>query len=117
MTYKEKAQEIYNLMFQGKLLEAFDTYYADNVVMQELGEEPRVGKAINREYEIKFLDSIQEIHGGGVSAIASDEANKVVFIENWLDVTFKSGMRINMAQVCVQTWEGEHIVKETFYHK
>ena len=31
MNYKEKAQDIYNLMGQGKLLDAFDKYYGDNV--------------------------------------------------------------------------------------
>ena len=33
MTYLEKAQDIYNMLGQGQLLDAFDKYYADNVVM------------------------------------------------------------------------------------
>jgi hypothetical protein len=123
MTYLERAKDIYDMMFQGKLLDAFDKYYADNVVMQELGEEPRTGKAINREYEVNFLNSIKEMHGGGITAMAADEENKVVFVENWMDVTMNGPMtgnadvRMKMTQVNVQNWEGDHIVKEVFYHK
>jgi len=35
----------------GKILEIFDTYYADDVVMSENKKDERVGKAKNREYE------------------------------------------------------------------
>jgi hypothetical protein len=117
MTYLEKAQDIYNMMAQGQMMDAFEKYYAENVVMQELGEEPRVGKDVNRQFEIQFMSGIKEMHGAGVTAMASNEEQKVVFIENWLDVTFMDGNRINMVQVNVQYWEGDFVVKEIFYHK
>lgn len=117
MTYAQKTQELYNMINSGQLLEAFEKFYAEDVVMQEMGEEPRVGKAINREYEEKFVGSVEAIHGGGVDNITSDEAKGVVMIENWMDVTFKGGHRIKMEQVCVQEWNGDQIVKERFYHR
>jgi hypothetical protein len=100
----------------GQLLEGFEKFYAENVVMQEIGETPRVGKDANREYEKKFVAMVKEIHGGGAS-FTSNETTGVTMVENWMDITFQDGNRIKMEQVAVQTWEGEHIVKEVFYHK
>ncbi len=116
MTYKEKAQDIYNMMSQGKLLDAFDKYYHENVTMVD-GQGKREGKATCRQYEEKFLDSIAEFHGMEVQNIASDEDKGVVFVENSMDVTFKGGDRTTMAQVSVQQWDGDHIKHEVFYAK
>lgn len=117
MSYNEKANELYQMINTGQLIEAFEKYYAEDVVMQELGEAPRKGKDVNREYELKFLNSVAEVHGAGVDNIASDEPKGVVMIENWMDLTFKDGNRVKMEQVCVQQWKDEQIVSEKFYHK
>jgi hypothetical protein len=117
MFYKEKANELYGMINSGQLMDAFEKFYAEDIVMQELGEEPRVGKQANREYEEKFLASVKEVHGGGVDHILSNEDDGVVMIENWMDVTFQDGNRVKLEQVCVQKWEGEQIKHEKFYHK
>ena len=115
MTYKEKAHDIYNQILQGNLLNAFDQYYDDNVVMTEpLGT--REGKAACRAHEEQFLSSVQEFHGMEVKKLASDEDSGQVFLEVTMDVTFKDGNRVNMEQVAVQQWEGDKIVHERFYY-
>lgn len=115
MTYLEKAKDIYAQIGQGKLLEAFDQYYSEGVVMTEpMGT--REGKVACREYEIQFLNNVAEVHGLEVKNLASDEENGTTFIENVLDVTFKDGNRVKMEQVSVQKWEGEQIVHERFYY-
>jgi predicted DNA-binding protein YlxM (UPF0122 family) len=116
MTYLEKAKDIYRMIFEGRLLEAFEKYYAEDVVMQELGQEPRIGKAVNREFEINFLNNVAEMHGMELTCMASNEAEKTVFIQNWMDFTSKDGTRMKVVQVNVQNWEGDFIVKEVFYH-
>ncbi len=115
MTYLEKAQDIYNKIGQGQLLEAFDQYYADNVVMTE-PTGTREGKPACRDYEQQFLDNLQEVHGLEVRNIGSDEENGTTFVENMMDVTFKDGNRVQMEQVAVQKWEGDQIVHERFYY-
>ena len=100
---------------QGQLLEAFDKYYAENVVMTE-PTGTRNGKTACRDYEVQFLNNIQEFHNMTVDAIASDEENGVVFVETGLDVTFKDGNRVKMEQVSVQKWEGDQIAHERFYY-
>ena len=115
MTYKEKAQDIYNMLGQGQLLDAFDKYYGENVVMTE-PRGTREGKAVCREAEIAFLDSVQEFHGMEVRNIGSNEETGTSFVESTMDVTFKNGYRANMHQVAVQKWEGDHIVHEQFFY-
>ncbi|MGD1843538.1 MAG: SnoaL-like domain-containing protein [Thermonemataceae bacterium] len=115
MTLKEKTQDIYNLLGQGKLLDAFDKYYGENVVMTE-PTGTRTGKAECRQYEENFLGMIKEFHGLDVKAITSDEENGVVMHETVMDVTFQDGSRKQMEQVGVQKWEDGKIVHERFYY-
>lgn len=115
MTYKEKTADIYSMLGQGQLLEAFDKYYATNVVMTE----PRgtwEGKEACRAHEVEFLNYIKEFHNLEVRAITSDEENGIVMHETMMDVTFQDGTRVQMEQVGVQKWEGDHIVHEKFYY-
>ncbi len=117
MTNLERAQDLYKMLYAGQLLEAFDKYYADDVVMTEVGEEPRRGKSANRAYEEAFVADLAEIHGAEIQAIASNEETGHVFIENSMDMTHAKYGRSNLAQVCVQTWKDGQIVEEKFYHK
>ncbi|MDP5169234.1 MAG: nuclear transport factor 2 family protein [Bacteroidia bacterium] len=116
MTYLEKAQDLYNKIGSGQLLEGFDQYYGDNVVMTE-PRGTREGKAVCREYEVQFLGMVKEFHGMEVQSITSDEKNGVTIVESSMDVTFQDGNRANMEQVAVQRWEGDHIVHERFYYQ
>ena len=116
MTYKEKAQDIYNQILQGNLLGAFDQYYDENVVMTEpMGTSE--GKEACRAHEEQFLNSVQEFHGMEVKKLASDEDNGIVFLEVSMDATFKDGNRVNMEQVAVQQWKDDKIVHERFYYQ
>ncbi len=116
MTYLQKVQDLYTMINTGQLLEGFEKYYAQDVVMNEIGEAERVGKDVNRTYEQQFVASVKEIHGGGAS-FASNEETGVTMVENWMDISFQDGNRIKMEQVAVQTWKGDEIIKEVFYHK
>lgn len=115
MTIRDSAKAIYDMLAQGKLLEAFDTYYADGVVMEE-PRGKRTGKAECRSYEEQFLSMVAQFHGLDVKAIAADEAAGKAFVEVAMDVEFKDGNRVNMEQVAVQTWKDGKIVHERFYY-
>ncbi len=117
MTLLEKVTDLYNLINTGKLMDGFEKYYHEDVEMQEAGDEPRKGKATNREYELKFLQSIEEFHGAGVGAITSNEEQKTTMVESWMEVTMTGMGRFKMEQVAVQHWDGDFIVREKFYHK
>ena len=117
MSLKQHVQDLQNKVFQGQILEGFEQYYHDDIVMQENDEEPRVGKAANREYEQKFVESVETVHSGEILAIAVNEETGVAFIESVMDLTFKNGFRAKMHQVAVQRWQGDKVIHERFYHK
>jgi hypothetical protein len=117
MTNLERAKDLYDMIGKGQLMDGFEKYYAEDVVMQELGEEERVGKSVNRQYELDFLANVEDFHGMGIPAMTSDEETGIVMIENWMDATMKGAGRIMMEQVCVQQWKDGQVVKERFFHK
>ena len=114
MSIKNHVQAVIDGILTGKVLETFDAYYADDVVMSENKTDERVGKAANREYEIQFLNNVQEFHGAQVGRVIVDGDHAAV---EWsFDITFKDGNRVKMQQVAVQTWKDGKIVREDFYH-
>ena len=116
MSYYEKVKDIYDLMAQGKLLDAFEKYYHNDVVMVEATGESRKGKEANRKFQHEFMNMIKDIHGTGVRAITSDEKQATTMVESWMDVTMKDGKRNMMEEVAVQKWEGDQIIHERFYY-
>ena len=109
----ELNQKLDNLILEGKLLEAFDRFYAENVAMQEGSNAPREGKTANREYEEQFVSSIAEFHGAKLHASAA--TGEQSYSEWTFDFTPKGGERIKMTQVAARTWKDGQIVFERFY--
>lgn len=116
MSFLDKAKALYEMIDQGQMLEAFEKFYHEDVVMQEATGEVRKGKDTNRQFEINWLAGVQEMHDGGVLSITSDEENGVTAVESWIDVTFKDGNRIKMEEVAIQRWQDEQIIHERFYY-
>ncbi|MEQ9287992.1 MAG: nuclear transport factor 2 family protein [Cyclobacteriaceae bacterium] len=114
MSIKKNVEALNSMILNGQILEAFDKYYAENVEMQENNEPPRVGKAINRQHEIDFLNNVAEFHGAEVLNVAVGDQSTMV--EWFMDVTFKEGGRTELRQVSVQTWDNDQITKEKFYY-
>ncbi len=99
----------------GRLLEAFDRHYHDDVVMKENDEHDpkRVGKAANRAIE-EMVVANSEWHGAKVGAILVDGDESAY--EMWMDATM-FGTRIVRTQVARQTWKDGKIIAEVFYYK
>jgi ketosteroid isomerase-like protein len=115
MTILESTQTLHDMLAQGQLLEAFDRFYHQDVVMTE-PRGTRHGKADCRSYEEQFLAMVEQVHGLEIKALAVDEARGKAAIESAMDVTFKDGNRVTMEQVAVQTWKDGQIVHERFYY-
>jgi len=113
MDNRPHVQSIIDGVLAGKILETFDQYYADNVVMSENGVDERVGKAANREYEEAFVNGV-EFHGATVGAVIVDGDHSAV--EWTFDLTPKGGERVQQKQVALQQWKDGKVVRETFYH-
>jgi ketosteroid isomerase-like protein len=116
MNYYDKAKDIYNMLATGKLFEAFDKYYHNDVEVVEANGESRKGKDKNRKFQEEFMGMIKEIHGTGVKSITSNEKEATTIVESWMDVTYKNGKRLFSEEVAVQKWEGDQIIYERFYY-
>ncbi|HZL56814.1 MAG TPA: SnoaL-like domain-containing protein [Bryobacteraceae bacterium] len=107
-------RELNEMVVTGKALEAFDKFYADDVVMQENSDEPRAGKAVNRKFEVDFFSSVAEWHEGKVVASAVNGATS--FSEWYMDISFSNGQRHKMSQVAVRKWKDGKVVHERFFY-
>jgi hypothetical protein len=116
MSYLEKAQDLYAMITEGKMIEAFDKHYHEDIVMIEATGDVREGKAFNREHEEKFVAGIKEFHGFGINGITSNEEEGITMVESWMDVTMAEGYRMKMEEVAVQQWEDDLIIRERFYY-
>ncbi len=106
--------ELNQTVLGGRILDAFDRFYADDVVMQENNTPATVGKAANREREIKFVDSIEQFHSAAILNTAVQ--GNLSFSEWVMDVTFKGGVRVKLEQVAVRKWLDGQITHERFYY-
>jgi len=106
--------ELNRLVLDGRILDAFEQFYADDIVMQENAATPMVGKPANRERERNFVDSIEQFHGARV--LGSATAGDTSYSEWLMDVTFKGGVRVKLEQVAVRRWRDGQVTHERFYY-
>ena len=107
--------QLNQMILSGKMLDAFEQFYADDVVMQENSDEPRKGKDTNRKFEEEFLAKVEEFHGASLGGTAAGE--DVSFSEWEWDITFKGSPRVKMSQVSVRRWKDGKVSHERFYYK
>jgi len=116
MTVKELAQELTNMVIAGRVMEAFEKFYGDDVIVIENNEPERVGKEVNREFHKKFMENVGEVHETKVNHLATDEEKGIAFIYWHFDMTSKDGKRRVVDEVAVQKWVDGKIVKERFFY-
>ena len=112
---QELDQELNQKILAGDILNAFEKFYAEDVVMQENLDAPKVGKEVNREAEKQFLASVEGFHG--VTLMGSAVNGDVSFSEWEMDLTFKGAPRMKMTQVAVRRWTDGLVSHERFYYK
>lgn len=111
---KAAFEDIKDLVFQGKAMEAFEKYYGDDVVMQENETPATVGKDANRERELDFFSKVTEFRGIQLKQVAFGDN---VIISEWaLDYTHAEWGDRTYDQVSVQVWKDGKVVHERFYY-
>lgn len=111
---KTLVEELNQMILEGKILDAFEKFYADDVVMQDNNYPQRVGKDVSRRYENDFVNGLTEFRGAKVlNTLISDD---LAVTEWWFDYTHKDyGVR-NYRQLAVQRWKNGKIIEEKFYY-
>lgn len=112
-TLADLEHELNRRILAGEALDAFEDYYADECVMQEGGDEPFVGKALNRQREKDFFASVTEVREISVGDVAVGDD---VTMSTWhFDVTIEGVGPVAFDQVAVRWWKDGQIVKERFF--
>ena len=107
-------QDLNGLVLEGQLMEAFEKYYHDDVVMQENGLPPTVSKTANRERELTFLSNVTEFRGAEIKGLGV--GNNLSFVIWKYDYTHKEWGVRDYTQVSIQEWKDGKIIKETFVY-
>jgi hypothetical protein len=107
-------QELNNLVQAGKLMDAFEKYYHDDVAMQENANAPVFGKHANRQRELEFLNNIIEFRHASVQGHAV--GNDISFVVWNYDYTHKEWGIKKYTQVSVQNWKDGKIIREQFFY-
>ncbi len=113
-TITEKLNHLNQLVVDGKLMDAFEIYYDDAVVMQENEQPPVDGKEANRLRELEFLNNIVEFRGATPTHVATGD--NVSYVTWQYDYTHKLWGVKNYTQVSVQHWKDGKIIKENFIY-
>lgn len=111
----EKINDLNLLILQGKIMEAFEKYYAEEIIMQENEDDLRIGKEINRKHEEAFSSNITEFRSAEVkNVIVSDN---LTVVEWDFDFTHKDWGDRKFTQIAVQRWNNQgQIINEKFYY-
>ncbi len=113
MSQSVRLKELLEYVAQGKILDAMEEFYADEVVMTEPAHATD-GKAANIERERQFVASVKEFKNFEVKAMAID--GDVSFYECLMEWVSTEGQEISVEQVAVAKWKDGKIVHERFYY-
>lgn len=113
-TILEKLNHLNQLILDGNMMDGFDLYYHDEVVMQENELAPTVGKTANRERELQLLNNIAEFRGATVLGQATGK--NITYVTWRFDYTHKEWGVRNYTQVNVQHWKDGKIIREQFFY-
>lgn len=110
----ERITDLNDLVLQGKVMEAFEKYYDEDVVMQENELEPTRGKDSNRKREEDFFNNVTDFRSAKALKVTVGE--NVTMVEWHYDYTHKEWGVRNYSQVSVQHWRNGKIIEEKFYY-
>ena len=115
----QRVEQLKDYINAGKILEAMDEFYHEDVVMQENSEEPTRGLAANIEREKEFLSIVSQWNWTKWHATAVSETpdgENVSFVEYSFEFVNTQGETVVYEQATVQRWRDGKIISERFYH-
>ena len=111
-----RVRDLVSYIQNGRIIEAMNEFYADDVRMQENNNPPTVGLAANVERERQFVNSVRQWKGFTVEAVAVDANRSKTLVQSTLEFDGVDGKNYRSDQVAVQTWRDGKIVHEKFYY-
>ncbi len=111
-TLQDLENELNAMILEGKILEAFERFYAEGCTMQD-GSDVFEGKDTNREREKAFVNGLTELRAVELHDVAIGDD---VTMSTWhFDYTHGEWGTNTYDQVAVRKWKDGKIVEERFY--
>ena len=110
-----KANEVTNLLAEGKFIDAMENYLADDVQLFEGNNPAKVGKEFCLAEEHKLLETVTAFHGYKVvngPAVKGD----TTFYEAVMEFDTNDGTKHRFEQVVRTQWKDGKIINERYYH-
>ena len=113
---KNNVEKLNILIREGKIMEAFEKYYGEEVIIQVNGNSPITGKDNNRSREMIFLQEIEKLNSAEINSVTFGGADDNVSMTEWaIDIENKEGERQIIYRVNVQHWKDDKIINEKLY--
>ncbi|MFA5856551.1 MAG: nuclear transport factor 2 family protein [Candidatus Pacearchaeota archaeon] len=113
---KNNVEKLNILIKEGKILEAFEKYYGDEVIIQVNGNSPIKGKEENRTREMIFLQEIEKLNSAEIKSVTFGGIDENVSMTEWaINIENKDGIIKTIFRVNVQHWKDDKIVNEKLY--
>lgn len=116
MSIKSRVDELNKYLTEGKIMEAMNKFYADDVLMSENNEEGTKGLQENIKREEEMLPNM-DWHDLKLINVAVNEETQTSMCEWFFEYTLKlDNQKYAYNQVAVQKWENEKIKEERFIY-
>ena len=113
---KNNVEELNALIKEGKISEAFEKYYSENVIIQVNGNPPITGKEENRKREMIFLQEIEKLNSADINSVTFGGKDDNVSMTEWaINIENKEGEEKIIYRVNVQHWKDDKIINEKLY--
>jgi len=113
---KNNVGQLNILIKKGKILEAFEKYYCEDVIIQVNGNSPVIGKEQNRKREMIFLQEIEKLGDAEIKSVTFGGIDDNVSMTEWaINIENKEGENKTIYRVNVQHWKDNKIINEKLY--
>ncbi|MDP2628949.1 MAG: nuclear transport factor 2 family protein [Nanoarchaeota archaeon] len=113
---KNNVEQLNTLIKEGKIMEAFEKYYGEEVIIQVNGNSPVKGKDANRKREMIFLQEIEKLNSADINSVTFGGTEDNVSMTEWaIKIENKDGIKKTIYRVNVQHWKDNKIINEKLY--
>ena len=113
---KNNVEKLNTLIKEGKIMDAFEKYYSQDVVIQVNGNAPINGKEQNRKREMIFLQEIEKLNSADINSVTFGGKEDNVSMTEWaINIENKEGIKKIIYRVNVQHWKDNKIINEKLY--
>lgn len=113
---KNNVENLNALIKEGKIIDAFEKYYGEDVIIQVNGNPPIAGKEQNRKREMIFLQEIEKLNSADIKSVTFGGKEDNVSMTEWaINIENKEGIMKIIYRVNVQHWKDDKIINEKLY--